>query len=80
MAVRCLVPESNCTLRVTISIRNSVWCVTGPRAVQTSVVKKSAAAMTAACDLMKVLQLDGRSGAGAIPCSFKTLAIVERAT
>jgi hypothetical protein len=43
-------------------------------------VKKSAAAMTAACDLMKALQLDGRPGAGRIPCSFKTLAIVERAT
>jgi len=51
-----------------------------PRTVQTSVLKKSAAAMTAARDLMKVLQLDGLPGAGAIPCSFRTLAMVERAT
>ena len=50
-----------CTLRVAISITNSVSCVTRPRIVQTSVVKKSAAAITAACDLMKTLQLDGRS-------------------
>ncbi len=63
-----------------MSMTNNVKCLTSPRAVHTSVVKKSAAAIRCACERTKVLQLMGRSGEGLIPCSFSTLAIVLRAT
>ncbi len=68
------------TRRVAMSITNNVKCLTSPRAVHTSVVKKSAAAIRCACDLTNVAQLMGRSGEGLSPCSFTTFAIVLRAT
>ncbi len=52
------------TRRVDMSMKNNVQYVTRPRTVHTSVVKKSTAAITHACDLMSVRQLIGRSGAG----------------
>jgi hypothetical protein len=49
-----------------------------PRGVQTSPVKKSAPAMAPQCARRNVRQEDGRSGAGGIPLTLSTLAIVPR--
>jgi hypothetical protein len=68
------------TRRVAISITNNVKYVTSPRAVHTSVVKKSAAATRCACERTNVHQLMGRTEEGWIPCSFSTFAIVLLAT
>jgi hypothetical protein len=54
--------------------------VTSPRAVQTSAVKKSVAAIAGAWALRKVRQLVGRDGLGGTPASFSALAIVDSAT
>jgi hypothetical protein len=54
--------------------------VRSPRGVQTSVVKKSARAISPQWARRDVRQDDGRSGAGGIPWSFRTLATVLLAT
>jgi hypothetical protein len=54
--------------------------VTSPRGVQTSLVKKSAPTIAPRWAVRNILQDDGRSGAGGIPLSFRTLATGLRAT
>ena len=70
------------TRRVASSIRTSTVNRVRPRGVQTSTVKKSAAASASQCaarNSRHVLRFM-RSGAGSRPCSLSTLAMVPRAT
>ena len=65
---------TTCTRRELMSMTKSVYTVTRPFSVQTSVVKKSAAASVSQWDLMKrdhEVFVD-RSGAGSIPLSLRT--------
>ena len=51
-----------------------------PRQVDTSVVKKSAPAITPQCARKNVCHAVGRRGTGGSPCRFSIRAIVERPT
>jgi hypothetical protein len=74
----CGVDPRICTRRDAKWITNTVYTVTKPRHVQTSVVKKSAP--TIAWARRKVCHEVGRSGTGGRPFVFRMRAIVERPT
>jgi hypothetical protein len=59
---------------------NTVYIVTKPRHVQTSVVKKSAPAIASLCARRKACHDVGRSETSGRPCAFRMRAVVERPT
>ena len=68
------------TRREASSITKTVYNVTKPCQVQTSVVKKSAAAISPQCARRNVCHEVGRSGTGGIPVARRIRAIVDRPT
>jgi hypothetical protein len=76
----CGVDPTLWTRRDARSITNTAWYVTNPRHVQTSVVKKSAAATAFQCARRNVCHDVGRAGTGDTPCVLSIRAIVERPT
>jgi hypothetical protein len=60
--------------RVAWWITKNTQCVTSPRGVHTSTVKKSAPAITSSCDFRNGRHDGGRSGLGAMPLTFSAFA------
>jgi hypothetical protein len=69
-----------CTRRDARWMTNTVYIVTKPRHVQTSVVKKSAPAIASLCARRKACHDVGRSETSGRPCAFRMRAVVERPT